>query len=337
MASRIDLFYGQSGTAKSTAIAALIAASFAEKGKPWRVLVGDGSAATYIDAGLVDAGVVEVLDYSIRDWPLSTLKALLQGAWPKDVNDPTSPLVPMTPADYAKLGGYANEGLAVMGQYIMGDQVKGGLAYQSARGVKIGQDSPMKLTDSDYINDGLKVVPNTGTGESFGGNPVAHYGFGQRQLMSAFERSKKLPGWVIWTTHERSAEDKLSKALVIGPEALGEALTVNLPRHFNNTLHFTTAAKLAKVTDSHTGKQVGDLDTEYRIYTRDHFHPEGATMVKYKAVTRFPLGADPKLLKDYYASETPGESILDIYRTIADAKRAQVEKLIASKPADPAA
>lgn len=327
MAARIDLFYGPSGSGKSTGIVAIIKAAFKENGKPWRILVGDGSAATYADAGLIDAGVVELADYSVRDWPLTTFKALCQGSWPREVEDPASPLAPMTPADFKKYGGYAIEGLAVAGQYIMGDHVKGGLAYQSARGVKIGQDSPMKLVDSDYNEKTGLPIGGTGTGEVFGGNPVAHYGFGQRQLMSAFERSKKLPGWVIWTTHERSAEDKLSKNIIIGPEGLGEALTTNLSRHFGNTLHFTTAAKVEKQLDAHTAKQIGVLDSEYRIYTRDHFHPEGTTMVKYRAVTRFPQGADATKLKLYYESDQPGVAVLDLYRTIADAKREAIEQL----------
>lgn len=330
MAIRVDAFYGQSGTGKSEAIAAIIEHIFATSGKTARVRVGDGSMATYVDRGLVDAGVVEILDFSMREWPLTTFKLLSEGYWPADVNDPKSPLLPPT-ADYvSKIGVDVFEGLSVGAQYLMGN-VKGGLSEAASRGIKIGQDSPIRFKDVLYDAQG-KEIPKSGPGTEFGGNPVAHFGVAQRHLLSNVERSKGLPGWVIWTAHERSTEDKISKEKLVGPEAAGEAMTANLPRVFNNTLHFTTAArKKDKKKDEHTEALVTELDTEYRLYTRDHFHPDGNTFVKYKAVVRGVSAHDG--LKEYYTSDIPGQAALDLYQFIADKKRARAAAIKAAQAA----
>jgi hypothetical protein len=69
------------------------------------------------------------------------------------------------------------------------------------------------------------------------------------------------PNIVVWTAHERSTQDKISGEKLVGPEAAGEAITANLPRHFNNTLHFVTASSAKeKVKDNHTEAMVIDLD-----------------------------------------------------------------------------
>lgn len=327
MAKRIECFYGQSLTGKSEALASVIEQIFVQDGLRSRVIIGDGSKATYIDRGLVDEddmrkGIVEIVDFSIRDFPMTTLKLLTQGYWPEDVNNPQSKLVPPKPEDLKNLGVFGVEGLSVAGTYIMGD-AKGGLAEQAARGIKIGQDSPVR--SEDVIRDATGKVTE-GPGTVFGGNPMSHYGFAQRRLLTFVEQTKAFPHIVIWTAHEKSTQDKISGEKLVGPEAVGEAITSNLPRVFNNTLHFTTASrKKEKVKDEHTEQMIIDLDTEFRIYTRDHFHPDGTALVKYKAGTRGGLPAfDAKTAPDgmplYLTSDKPGQSILEFYSIIAKAR-----------------
>lgn len=321
MAKWIDCYYGQSGTGKSESIAALIKRLYKETGKKARVLIGDGSGATY--AALVGAGIVEMADYTIRDWPLSTLDLFCQGFWPADPEDPKSKMLPITPEKFSSIGLYAVEGLSVGAGYIMGDK-KGGLAERSARGEKIGQDSPIQIIDQERNASG-QLIAGSGPGLSFGGNPLAHFGVAQKRMLGFVEKSKALPGsWVIWTAHERSAEDKVSNQKLIGPEVAGGALTANLSRYFNNTLHFGTAEKTAKAQDAHTGKQVDIIDAEYRIYTRDHFRPEGNNFIKYKSVCRTP---DPKSMPLFFESDTPGVSIIEFYENIARAREKDLESL----------
>lgn len=336
MAIRVDCFWGQSSTGKSEGIRAIMEHVWENDGKSSRVIVGDGSKATYVDRGLVDEKIVEVVDFSVRDYPLTTLSLLTQGYWPKDVNDPKSPLVAPKPEDLNDLGVFAVEGLSVAAQYIMGD-AKGGLAEQASRGIKIGQDTPVLSKDVMFDKSGApikgsgpKVIGADGKPVediySYGGNPMAHYGFVQRRLLALIENTKVFPGLVIWTAHERSTQDKISGEKMVGPEASGEALTQGITRHFNNTLHFVTAVKSGdKVKDDHTGAMVRDLDVEYRVYTRDHFHPDGAFFTKYKAVTRGVSEAEGMPL--YLTSDIPGQAVLDYYSTIARINRERREKL----------
>jgi len=72
---------------------------------------------------------------------------------------------------------------------------------------------------------------------------------------------------------------------LIGPEIIGKAMTSWISREFSNTLHFTLATAVSKTTDKQTGKNVGSANQEYRVYTRDHFDPDGLTMVKYRPST----------------------------------------------------
>lgn len=323
MAKLIELFYGQSGTGKSEGIASIIEHMYEQEGLVSRVAIGDGSKATYTDRGLVDAGVVEVMDFSMRDWPLSTFARICEGWWPVDVDDPTSPLVAPKPGDLKKLGVMGIEGLAVGARYLAGD-MKGGLAEQASRGIKIGQDSPVLTTDVLFDSHG-KPIKDSGPGTSFGGNPPSHYGFVQRRMEANIERTKGFPNIVIWTSHERSAQDKISGEKLVGPEVFGEAITASMSRQFNNTLHFTTATKLGKLKDEHTEKQINAVDVEYRVYTRDHFHPDGQTFVKYKAVSR--SVSESQGMPLYLTSDVPGQPVLDFYQKIADIRRARVEAL----------
>lgn len=328
MASRVECFYGQSGTGKSEGAASVIERIYEMDGLTSRVIVGDGSKATYLDRGLIDAGVVEIVDFSIRDWPLTTMQQLTEGFWPEDVNDPKSPLKPPTADSLKRLGVFVVEGLSVGAQYIMGDR-RGGLAEQASRGIKIGQDSPVFAVDALLDKNG-QPIKDSGPGTTFGGNPIAHFAFAQRRLSSYIERTKVFPNIVIWTAHERSTEDKISKEKLVGPEAAGEAMTANLPRVFNNTLHFTTASKKKdKVKDAHSEAMVTDLDVEFRVYTRDHFNPDGNGFIKYKAVTRGVSEEEGMPL--YLTSDTPGQAVLDFYDRVKSVRDKRIARLAGLK------
>lgn len=328
----IECYFGPSGAGKSESAASVIRTIYEETGKTARVLIGDGSGATY--ESLVAAGIVEMADYTIRDWPLSTMSQFCEGYWPEDPLDPKSKMVPITAPQHAKLGVYVIEGLSVGANYIMGDK-KGGLAERGGRGEKIGQDSPIQIIDLDRNAQG-NTVAGSGPGLQFGGNSLAHYGVAQRRMLGLVEKSKALPGWVIWTAHERPSEDKVSGQKLIGPEVAGGALTASVSRVFNNTLHFTQAQKTDKKADEHTGKQVDVIDAEYRIYTRDHYRPEGNTFVQYKAVTRHPDPTGKRLgveLPLFFESDVPGKSIIDFYENIKRARVADTAAIAKLRPA----
>lgn len=335
----MELFYGESGTGKSEAAARVIKLMAEQAGMRARVLVGDGSRATYEFAGLIDAGIVDIMDFSNRPYPLSTMEKLLEGWWPEDVDDVRSPLVPpSTPAKTTSnkltdFGIYVIEGLTVAGFYIMGNQ-PGGLAWRSARGEKIGQDSPIRVGDGTYKTVGTKLVFEPafeGAGE-FGANPPAHYGMAQKNLSGLIQRAKVLPmEYVIWTAHQRAVEDKLSKEILVGPEVPGSALTASLQKDFNNTLHFDNPAIRVKARekDDLTGKVGDELRSEYRLYTRDHYSANDKITFKHKAVTRggMKVGEGEDEMPEYLTG-APGDAIEEFYMRLKQiaATRAKVNR-----------
>lgn len=318
MATTFNCLYGPSGTGKTEgAIArAIEALKRVDFNGTVRVYVGDGSKGNYLDTGLVDEGIIKICDYSGRPWPLTVMLNASQGYWPK-TDDIKAPLEPLSPEDYNSTVMWIFEGLSTAGEYIMGD-TQGGLAEQSGRGIKVGQDSPVQLRDVLLDNTG-KAIAGSGPGTTFGGNPLAHYNFAQRRVLGWLERSRALPGEVIWTAHEKAGDDDLNGEKIIGPECAGKALSHKLPRYFNNTLHFTTATKIDKKQDGQTGRQINVESREFRLYTRDHYDPDGLVLgVKYKAVNRCRM---PELLPDYLTGGKPGENINQFFEILEDAKK----------------
>jgi hypothetical protein len=306
--------YGHSGTGKSEGIVAVIRETLKQRpGKKARVWVGDGSAVSYHESGLVDDGLVEVFSWEGRDYPISTLNLIAEGYKPEDPADPKSKLIAPTPAEMASISVWAFEGLSVAGNYVMGG-TKGGLAYRGGKGEKIGQDSPIRIVDGEVDKLGNPKDP---AAQVHGGNPLAHFGVAQRMILGFIERTKALPGDFVFTTaHERSAEDKVTKETIIGPEAAGGALTPVLQRYYGNTLHFVIAEKRSKSKDEFNQKLTDDLDTEHRIYTRAHI--SASTFQKYTAVTRG--GLTEEEMPAYIVSANPGDGLLEFYNRLATAK-----------------
>lgn len=318
MNTRHECFWGESGSGKTTAILELLLDYFkANPDKKARVYVGDGSKSSYLDTGLVDSGHIQLCDYSMRNWPISTMQDICSGMFPDDPNDPTSLMLPLTPQDFSTVNFWVFEGISTASQYIMGYK-KGGLAEQAGRGVKIGQDTPFQIVEQETDTNG-RYMDKTGTGRKFGGNPMSHYSFAQRQVLSWLELTKLLPGWVIWTAHERQGDDTAGEKIV-APEAAGKALSAGLSKYFGNTLHFTTALATSKKQDTSTGQNVKNASLDYRLYTRDHFDPDGVSQLRYRAVNRC---ADPALLPDFLSGKNPGDNVkrfYDILKTAATKK-----------------
>ncbi len=59
----------------------------------------------------------------------------------------------LTPEEYNETWMWVYEGGSVMSDYVMGN-IEGGLAWRSARGEKLGQDSPIMIQDQNISDDG---------------------------------------------------------------------------------------------------------------------------------------------------------------------------------------
>lgn len=316
MSKRFDLYYGGPGSAKTRSLIALVIAMHAQTGLIARVYTGDGSSEMWRNSGLVDKGVVQLMDFAIRSQPFTTAELITEGYMAAEPLDPLCKMIKPTASDLAKVGMWIFEGCAVMGNYMMGD-AKGGLSQRAADGENIGGDTNIRINDPKV--DGREF--------NFGGNSGAHYNLAQRQIHANILRSKALPGVVIWTTHERMDDGERGGAFVkgasaektrlgeklIGPEIVGKALTSIISRDFGNTLHFTTASKkVADGQDPTTGKTAYVDKNDFRIYTTDHFDPDGIVGLKYLAIAR---AMDPTKIQPYYSSDAqrPGEGLVKFY------------------------
>jgi hypothetical protein len=214
------------------------------------------------------AGVLDIWQIDIRQDPFDTIALASQGYWPEDTSDPSSKLLPPTrQKDYELIQARFFEGMSSYCDFMMGGYAKGGLAARSGRSERIG---PAEETIS--FTDGASKV---------GGNPRTHYNITQRWIQGAVINSKKLPGTIIWTTHEVVAKDDRSGKAILGPELVGTAATSAAPRWFGNTIH---AVRVDRRVPGEKGKDP-TLESEYRLYLKAHYTEE-IPNIPYKAVMR---------------------------------------------------
>lgn len=270
--NRIELVYGKSGSGKTTWWLRLAEHFWITYKLKTRLYIGDGGLETVLNTGMIDEGIVEYMDYTIRDNPLNVTQKVCKGYWAADPQDAQSPLIAQSPSELEQIGMFVFEGLSVMSDYIMGNK-EGGLAYRAGKGEKIGTDPVIAIKDGDI---------------TFGGPSWGHYGFAQSRMMNLIESTKGLPRWKQWTAHVCRYEDKKTNEIGFGPDIAGQALTPFIGAAFGNTIHLHPAHKNVKSKDPLTSKEVEQRQVHYRCYTREHYDPDGLTFVKYFANNRMP-------------------------------------------------
>jgi hypothetical protein len=303
------LVYGKTGVGKTTWWMEMAAHLHKTTGKKTRLYVGD-NLATVEDQGLIEDGIVEAFPFMNRRFPLTVTKRIGEGFWPKNLATPAtdaSDLVPFAQSGADNVGLIVFEGVSFVADYIMGAQ-EGGLAARAAKGEDLGPAAAVRIVE--------------GT-ESFGSNGMAHYMLVQSRIKEILRTSKDLAQThdriVLWTAHERAAEDRDDgNEKIIGPEAGGKALTAKLGASFDYVVHLTTATKKVKGTDPVTGKAVEQLVLERRAYNRDHADPDGTVFVKYLANVRCPLVGGKNPMPEFITPPSP----LKMFAILTEAKAA---------------
>lgn len=285
MADRFDAVYGKSGTGKSRWIVELAKRVYKEKKLITRVYLSDGGGDTYVNSGLIEAGILKIFQFNTLPNPFEVSRAIASGQWPND----SGTLAELPPSKLNETGLWAFEGGSTTCDYMMGD-TEGGLAARAAKGERIGQDSPISIVDGK-----AKV----------GGNPPSHYNVVQRAFEGLLERSRALPGIVVWTFHERMVEGDKEVGNMVGPDCAGKALTSKIGAKFGNTIHLTIAHKPnVKTTDAVTGKQVQSASArEFRAYTTEHYDPDGVTLLKYYANNRAPIVGGKVVMPEFIPAD----------------------------------
>ena len=104
MSVRFDLLYGPPGSGKTRALLALIEYLHKQTGKKARVFVGDGSGEMYRNSGMIEDGIIDLMDFAVRDYPFMTCEQITKAMWPKDVDNPASEMVALTPKQLEDTG-----------------------------------------------------------------------------------------------------------------------------------------------------------------------------------------------------------------------------------------
>jgi hypothetical protein len=260
----VELVYGKSGSGKTTWWLKLAIHFWKTQNLKTRVYHGMGGEETIyaaIDQGELPEDAIELLDYTPLPHANETCQMMVEGKlYDHDKNKWLS-----GPLD--GIGLFVFEGLTPMANYLLRE-----LANLAANGLgKFGQDTPIMYTSGQ-----LKM----------GGNPPSHFGIVQRDILRYVEESRRLPGWIIWTAHEREAEDKETQEKLIGPDVAGKALTGKIGGSFGNTIHLDSASKKIKARDNISGKDIDVLVSERRAYFAEHFDPDAAVLKKYFANNR---------------------------------------------------
>jgi hypothetical protein len=254
----------------------------------------------------VKAGVLEVWQIDTRQEPFDTVIQAAQGWWPDDPSDPTSKVRPSVEG----IGAWFFEELSTFCDYMMGGYVRGGLAARAGRNERIG---PAEETVS-FVDGSSRV----------GGNPRTHYNIVQRWIHGAVVQSRKLPGHVVWTSHETVAKDeRRMDRLILGPELVGTAATAAATRWFGSTIH-------ALRVDRKVSEKDPRIQSEYRLYLKPHFSPEIPT-VPYKAALRVPAEAQAeaeKLMPEWIPNDRSAfERLMEIRARIDELSNQRIQQL----------
>ncbi len=323
-APRVDLVYGHSLKGKSRNIAELVKHKWLTEGKKSRLYIGDGGISTYLNLGLVEAGILEICDFGSRVFPFVVLRAMSEFYWPNEAGKWEAPTKEFLEGE--EYGLVIFEGATIMKNWLLSN-TEGGVAYRVAHGEQIGgaKDSAGNL----QLTDGRV----SGVDEEFsrhGQLSGLHYKMPYDHLRAAIARTEKFKGKVIWTAHPIEAPDfqeggksgkhgEILGKKVIGPDICGKAGASTITALFGNTLHCDTATKIAKEKDEQ-GKQIRLIEPEYRLYTRTHFDPDGNELTEYLAASR----SDNMPL--YFTGDgEPGRALVDFYDQEAKQQRERAQ------------
>jgi hypothetical protein len=274
------LIFADSGDGKTTQTGCLAEKLFVEKGLRTRVYSADGGGWDPVKP-YVEAGVMEIVDLTAVPRPWEWVNKIVQG------------MVPVGGGKWeVKLDGIGMvvyEGLTGIGDVLMQD-----LPEQASNGVNIGGSANVNFTQGD-----TKV----------GGNNVAHFGVVQSRIASAVGQSQRLDmDYVVWTALARRGQDQDNLSTILGPQAVGKALTSEIPRWFSYTFRLMVVP----------GNPLLKTKTEYRLYVRDHMDPTAAG-AKGMGNDRTPLDATP--LPEYIVPA-------DIVKALELIGKAQVEATV---------
>lgn len=317
--------YGGTGTFKSTQVK-FFARYIAEvTGKATLLLSSDGGGWEPCQPEVL-AGMIRPWRLETANTPLSLMRKVSQGYWPKDTEaineaiagmfatgqvDPAASLIPI---NWNEIGGVAFEGWTSASQVIM--------RYLPDKGISVGGENRSNPGSNMSFTQGV-VVDGNAIIESFGSNTRGDYGFVQNQLYSLVSNFNSLPcHMVMYTALESKTEDD-DRTTIYGPAISGKKATAQSGAWVGDLLHAQDYAvprtiEVPDVADSAKVTQQTVMDVKVRIFYRKH--PDPATGILFPAKPRCAPEKIAELERLYPGGffEPGVESGLDEYLRVMD-------------------
>lgn len=246
------LIYGATGTGKTREIGTVALDTWKRYNKKTRLISADGGGwgaiQDYVDAGLIDA-----INISGAETPLTLLRRLARGDWP--INGSWQPRESQNGAHignpWGEIAMYAIEGLSSIGHMILQDQIN--------KGRKISEEVVGKFTEVDA---------ETNESFTFGAAGRSHYGFTHRVILELIKGFQGLLNHgvrqIVFTSLEATGEDSISKKKILGPASVGTAITEIIPQRVGDMIHLD----IVGVTEGKVQRE------EYRAYYTNHVDPD---------------------------------------------------------------
>jgi hypothetical protein len=307
---KADLIYGASKTRKTSNIGLVALYIYERYHKRTRLVTLDGGGYDPIISLVNEGIVVPWFPIARPKFTISTIDLACQGWWPKDPDDPASPLVPPSPAVWEEFGFWAIEGLTSGGDAFL-RQLKADKAHLS-------QDPSYT-----YAEQAVDVEVNGKMEKrsiSYSGGNMSYYGSVQDQLYDFVIKSHQLPcEKVLWTALEGKGEEEGSRAPTYGPSIAGKKSIGKAPQWFGNCVHIE---QLVERVPNATTKQI-DVVERPVMYLRTHADP--LTNIPFPCGTRAPF---------QFASELPAyldpPDMAELYRKL-DAMTERMDAVIRDK------
>lgn len=311
---KADLIYGASGTRKTSNIGLVSLYVWNKYKKKTRMITLDGGGFDPL-LSLVEEGI-------IQPWVLIGRKKLntniidlaMQGYWPKEPDDPSSPLVSPSASTWEEFGFYAIEGLTSMGDSF--------IRILKRDKASLSQDPSYTYAEEAVEVDGKKTTI------SYSGGNMTYFGFAQDQLYDFVMKTHVLPcEKVLWTALEGKGEEEGSRAPVYGPAIVGRKSTGKATQWFGNSVHIE---QLVTEKYNETTKQTSVIETPI-MYTRTH---AGKDKIPFPCKTRAPFQLATKMPETF---DPPDMAAL--YRKLDELNEEavkEVKKVASFVPSSPA-
>lgn len=222
------LIYGRTNAGKTTQLGVLVEDIYVQTGKISRLYTSDmggyASLQPYVDLGILE--VVPVLDTDPFIYAHQTALGNIRDANGRWINDP----------NIDKLGVVAYDSTTADGELMLEN-----LAERTANGLNLAGGGNANL---DVKGDGVTL--------KIGSNNMAHYGVIQSRIRKEIWTSKRLPvDYVVWTAGVSQDADDVSTTKIVGPAAVGQALTGAMPRWFDLTFRLDVLAAKGAIPEKH--------------------------------------------------------------------------------------